>query len=304
MPRILLTGAAGFIGRAVHRLLCKSGVACIAIDKNSGSPDQERTIAGTQILTCDLTDSAALDAVFASHYFDSIVHLAAVLPGAASRDPIRATQVNVTGSMALLDRAVRHGVQRFVFGSSSSVYGAAGTSAPISESAAAAPIDAYGAAKQAVEIVGENLQRNGTIQFVALRIATVIGPGARNTSSPWRAEIFEKLGSNQRISLPYAKNDLLTVVHVDDVARMLVTLTQPNPIQHTIYNTPAELLTASDLKHSVESIAPETHIELTGRTRPLAPLADGSRFAREFGFQITPLEQHLRARLRQGCEQI
>jgi len=306
MSRLLVTGAAGFIGRAVFGLLRNTGVDCVATDKNAFASveDGRKELAQHPVLACDLSDPQSLDALFASHDFDTIIHLAAILPGAASRGPIRATDVNVGGSMALLERATAHGVRRFILGSSTSVYGSAGTNAPISEQTPAAPIDVYGAAKRAVEIVGENLQKNGSIEFVALRIGTVIGPGARNTSSPWRSEIFEKLGSNKNISLPYAPDDPLTVVHVNDVARMLVTIAHAKSVQHILYNTPAELLTAAQLKQAVEFAAPETHIELSGRTRPLAPLADGSRFRREFAFEITPVQQSLRAALPQSSKQI
>ncbi|HKT24564.1 MAG TPA: NAD(P)-dependent oxidoreductase [Terriglobales bacterium] len=306
MSKILVTGAAGFIGRAVCQLVRKIGMDCVAIDKQASAPisDEEDELARHAVLACDLTDSVSLDALFGSRTFDIVIHLAAVLPGAASRDPVPATNVNVGGSMALFQRATAHGVRRFVFGSSTSVYGSAGTNAPISEQASAAPTDVYGAAKRAVEIVGENLRKNSRIEFVALRIATVIGPGARNTSSPWRSEIFEKLDNKQSVMLPYDPGDLLTVVHVNDVACMLVTLAQAKSIQHTIYNTPAELLTAAQLKQAVESAAPETHIELSGRTRPLAPLADGSRFTREFGFEIKPLQRALGAALLRCSNQI
>ena len=303
MSTVLLTGAAGFIGRAVHRRLKRIAVNYVAIDRQSAPTGQSQN-SDASICACDLLDPVSLDALFASHQFGTIIHLAAVLPGAASRDPISATRVNVGASMALLERATARGVRRFVFGSSSSVYGAAGTDAPISEQTPAAATDVYGSAKRVVEIVGENLQRSGSIEFVALRIATVIGPGARNTSSPWRSQIFEKLGGNETISLPYAPRDLLTVVHVDDVASMLVTLAQAKRLQHTIYNTPAELLSAEQLKQTVESVAAETKIELSGRTRALAPLADGSRFMHEFGFEITPLQQTLRAALLTSSKQI
>ena len=306
MSKVLVTGAAGFIGRAVYELLRQMGIESVPTDKEESAfaEDDESEVAQYRILSCDLTDAACLNTLFSSHQFDTIIHLAAVLPGAASRDPVRATQMNVGGSMALLERADAHSIRRFIFGSSTSVYGTAGTDAPISEQTPAAPSDVYGAAKRVVEIIGENLQNNGGIEFVALRIATVIGPGARNTSSPWRSEIFERLGGTKTISLPYAPGDPLTLVHVDDVARMLVTLAEAKSIQHAIYNSPAELLTAAELKQGVKSAAPQTRIELSGRTRPLAPLADGSRFTHEFGFEITPLQQALRTTLVQSSKQI
>jgi nucleoside-diphosphate-sugar epimerase len=304
MPSILVTGAAGFVGCALYHQLRAAGIDCIGIDRHTSFDTDATSGCSAEILACDLTDRESLNALFTSHNFDAIIHLAAVLPGAASRDPIRATEINVGGSLGLLERALQSGVRRFVFGSSTSVYGTAGTRIPISEQSPASPIDAYGVAKRAVEIVGENLRQNGGIEFVSLRMATVIGPGARNTSSPWRSEIFEKLGTAQKISLPYEPGDPLTVVHVNDVAAMLITLARQRFIHHSIYNTPAELLTAFELKRAIETVAPETRIELTGRTRPLASLAEGSKFTHEFGFQITPLEQHLRAALRQSCKQI
>lgn len=305
MFTVLLTGAAGFIGRAVHRHLRAAGIDCVGIDRQS---DPARGV-GTEscsghILAAHLADPESLNSLFSSRNFDVIVHLAAVLPGAASKDPIAATQVNIGGSLALLQCALNHRIRRFVFGSSTSVYGSAGTDAPISERNPAAPIDAYGAAKRAVEIIGEHLHKNGGPRFVALRMATVVGAGARNTSSPWRSQIFERLGTSETISLPYDAADLLTVLHVDDVAAMLLRLALAESTEYTIYNTPAELLTAGELKRLIESVSPKTRIELSGRTRPLAPLADGSRFSHEFGFQITPVEQQLRAALLQSAKKI
>ena len=299
---VLLTGAAGFIARAVHSLLREMGTGCVAVDKHPSSYDRDGN--GSAIVDCDLTDASALDAVFDSYDFDTIIHLAAVLPGAAAKDPIGATEVNVGASVALLERAVSHRSRRFVFSSSTSVYGTAGTRAPISEQMPAAPIDVYGAGKRAVEIIGETLQRNGSIEFISLRIATVIGPGARNTSSPWRSEIFEKLSTVDKIALPYAQDDPLTVVHVDDVARMLVKLASAGSARHSLYNSPAELLSAGELKRTVESMAPDVRVELTGRSRPLAPLADGSRFANEFSFESTPLADSLRNALLHSSNQI
>lgn len=305
MPTILLTGAAGFIGRAVRRQAVIAEIDCVGLDRQASPPEAKAGSGSSDpILGYDLTDAASLNALLASRDFNAIIHLAGVLPGAASKDPIRATQVNIGGSLALFEGALNHRISRFIFASSTSVYGAAAMNTPISELVPAAPIDAYGAAKRAIEIVGENLSSNGGIEFVSLRMATVIGPGARNTSSPWRSEIFEKLGTQQRIRLPYQSDDQLTIVEVDDVARMLITLLTTKSISHSIYNTPAELLTVGELKRAVETTAPQTQIELIGRTRPLAPLADGSRFTREFKFETTRFEDSLRAALSQRRKQI
>jgi UDP-glucuronate 4-epimerase len=286
MPRILVTGAAGFIGRATSQALRGANRDYLAADKSSSGP----------VVACDLEDPASLKSLFTADRFDAIIHLAAVLPGAASVDPFKAARVNVGASLALLDAAMASGVPRFIFGSSTSVYGSAGLNSPISEEMPASPCDVYGGAKRFVEIVGVNLHQQGKIEFVSLRIATVVGPGARHTSSPWRSEIFEKLGSRTRqaISLPYSIEDPLTVVHVDDVGCMLVRLAEAKSVRETVYNTPAELISAGDLKRLIEKVDPQIEVQLAGRSRPPAPLADGSRFAKEFGFEIPSLESKLK----------
>lgn len=294
IPITLVTGAAGFIGRYTCLELRQRGLPFLGIDKR----DSENA------LVCDLTDQGAISDLFPSHRFDAVIHLAALLPTAASVDPVLATRVNVLGSIALLEAAILSGCQRFVFGSSSSVYGSSGLNHPNAEDQPAAPCDVYGAAKRFVEIVGEKFHETEAIEFAALRIATVVGPGARNTSSPWRSEIFGKLGSGSRhtIPLPYSDDDPLTLVHVEDVARMLVTMTQCRSLKSCVYNTPAELWRAGDIKRVVESVDSNVQIVLAGRTRALAPLADGRKFIEEFRFEMSSLEDRLRKQTSALCD--
>jgi UDP-glucose 4-epimerase len=146
----------------------------------------------------------------------------------------------LTGGFELLRQAVKAGVKRFVFGSSMSVYGSACTPRPVTEDAATVPDEPYGAAKRVVELVGETLASAGAIEFVSLRIARVIGPGIKKTSSPWRAQIFERSYGDEPVLLPFAADAVLSLVHVDDVARMLITLAEAPKVRSRVYNTPVE----------------------------------------------------------------
>ncbi len=69
-------------------------------------------------VVCDIGDARHLRPVFEVRPIDGIVHLAAILPTVAQREPLRATEVNVDGSLNVLEIARRFGVRRFVFGSS------------------------------------------------------------------------------------------------------------------------------------------------------------------------------------------
>lgn len=178
----LVTGAAGHIGRELCRLL-KNGHEIVAADLHEDS--------SLDIEKCDLASESQVSALFEHHAFDVVIHLAGMLPTAFQSDVLNGADANLTGSLRLIRHAVRAGVKRFVFASSMSVYGSQASKRPMAEDDPAAPDEVYGAAKRAIEVLGENLSNTGAIQFVALRIARVVGPGIRKTSSPWRSQIFE-----------------------------------------------------------------------------------------------------------------
>lgn len=286
--KILVTGAAGFIGKYVLAELSKQSLSCLAVDVLPCSNDEWRQ--------CDLSNNEALRSIFASQNFRAVVHLAAMLPTASTREPFAATQANILASSNLLACATEFRVRRFVFGSSTSVYGLAGTEAPITEEAPAVPRDLYGAAKRYTEILGEILRERQALEFVSLRMATVVGKGARNTASRWRSEIFEALeaGSSRSIALPYYEDDLLTLVHVEDIAAMLVLLATTERISHSVYNTPAELWSAGELKRAVEGASSKIGVSLIGSEGPVAPLSNGTRFIAEFHLRAPSLIDRMR----------
>lgn len=287
MTEILVTGAEGLIGRFTCSELARQGLEFVSVDRH-------RT---DHAHVCDLIDRDSVSSLFQAHSFGTVIHLAAILPTAAAANPALATDVNVVAPLALMQAAMASGCRRFVFGSSMSVYGSARPAQPIAEDVPPAPTDIYGAAKWFVELAGSNLHEKQLLDFSALRIATVIGPGARNTSTPWRSEICEKLGTGvrQTIAIPHFPDDLLSLVHVEDVARMLVFMALRQDLPYRAYNTPIELWTASDLKRTIEEIDPNVKLELVGRERVLAPLANGKKFTEEFGFAMPELKSRLAA---------
>ena len=84
-------------------------------------------------------------------------------------------------------------------------------------------------------------------EFISLRIARVIGPGIKKTASPWRSRIFETPRRDASVQIPFAPEAQLSLVHVEDVARMLVMLAETTGVRSSVYNTPAELWQAREL---------------------------------------------------------
>lgn len=273
---ILVTGACGHIGRAVCRVLGRVKRQILPVDVNPDTTED--------VVACDLTLKDDLSRLFQDHPIKAVVHLAGILPNAFQADPFAGADVNLGGSLELMRQAAKARVTRFVFASSMSVYGSSPRPRPLTEDDPAMPDEPYGAAKRAVELIGETLARRGAIEFVSLRIARVVGPGIKKTSSPWRSQILEPTPPLNAIHIPFPPEATLSLVHVEDVARMLVMLTETPTMSSFIYNTPVEVWEPRQLKEVIEELR-GIRVELGQLPGDGGPVCDGSCFAREFGFQ-------------------
>jgi nucleoside-diphosphate-sugar epimerase len=287
---ILVTGASGHIGREVYRLLREARCQILAVDLT-----QDKT---QNVQACDLRLKGHISALFQDHSVRAVVHLGGILPSAFQADPLAGADVNLSGSLELIRQSLTAGVSRFIFASSMSVYGSFHAQRPLAENDPAWPDEVYGASKRAVELIGETLSKKGTFEFVALRIARVVGPGIKKTSSAWRSQIFEGVPQSESIRIPFSPDAMLSLVHVEDVARMLFTLTKATKIESFVYNTPAEIWEVKQLKELVEKFR-GVRVELGPDVARGGPMCDGSRFAREFRFQFRELRDRL-----SGCTKI
>ncbi len=290
---ILITGAGGFVGRAVATRLQQTGKRLVLLDRSGQANDN--STAFTEI-ACDICDAEGLRRVFGAQRITAIIHLAAILPTAAAKNPSQATQVNVIGSLNLLEIARAFNVRRFVFGSSLSIYGTCAIDDVVGETHGAAPEDLYGAAKLYVEQMGKHYNDLYGIQFVSLRIGRVVGVGARSVTSAWRSQIFEVLCESRpvEIRITYVGTERILLVHVDDVAKALATLVQAPRLANTVYNGPCESVEVRDLKERVEHLNPNVTVSLgTSSAMGNPRLVDWSRFQHEFGIEVLPIFEQL-----------
>jgi UDP-glucuronate 4-epimerase len=187
VSRILVTGAAGFIGSHLVEALAAQGDEVVGLDNfDSFYPRamKERNLSemgrlpGFSFREQDLFDVAALRALLTPDTI--IVHLAAkagVRPSLA--DPVGYARANVTGTAAVAEAARQAGVSRIVFGSSSSVYGDS-TPVPFREDAVAVvPVSPYAATKRAAELFLTSVAPIYGFRATSLRFFTVYGPRQR-----------------------------------------------------------------------------------------------------------------------------
>jgi nucleoside-diphosphate-sugar epimerase len=280
---ILVTGACGHIGRELCRILKNNDREILPVDV-----DHDKT---REVISCDLRSPSDVSQLFQAHPIRAVIHLAGTLPSAFQADPLTGADVNLGGSCELLRQSAAH-VRRFIFASSVSVYGSSPTRRPVTEDDPPAPDEPYGASKLAIELIGQTLAKEKTFEFVALRIARVVGPGIKKTSSPWRSRIFEASPQGHSVCLPFVPEAILSLVHVEDVAHMLFTLAEIAEMSSFVYNTPVEVWEARQLKEAIEELR-GIRVELGPDAALGGPICDGSRFAREFGFQLRGLRDRL-----------
>ncbi|PYO68479.1 MAG: epimerase [Gemmatimonadetes bacterium] len=183
-PRVLVTGAAGFIGSHVCEALVGRGDEVVGVDNFDpfyARAMKERNLDGLRrqprfrFVEADVVrDPLPLDGVTV------VLHLAAK-PGVrpSLENPAAYSEANVTGTVRVLEAARRAGIRRVVFGSSSSVYGDA-TPAPFAEDTAAVwPISPYAASKRAGELMAHAFAHLYGMQIACLRFFTVYGPRQR-----------------------------------------------------------------------------------------------------------------------------
>ncbi|HEX3817207.1 MAG TPA: SDR family NAD(P)-dependent oxidoreductase [Chthoniobacterales bacterium] len=207
--KILVTGGAGFIGSHLVEKLVGEGHAVAVLDDFNDFYDPQikrRNLAAVAeevvIHEVDLRDAAAVEAVVVRGKFDVIVHLAAragVRPSIAQ--PQLYFDTNVDGTLHLLEAARKVGLERFIFASSSSVYGVSKT-VPFSEDLhLTQTISPYAATKIAGEFLCSTYSHLYKMRIVALRFFTVYGPRQRPdlaihqfTRRIWNHEPIDQFG--------------------------------------------------------------------------------------------------------------
>ncbi|MCC6920941.1 MAG: UDP-glucose 4-epimerase GalE [Alphaproteobacteria bacterium] len=171
--RVLVTGGAGYVGSHACKALSQAGHEPVAADNLSQG--RRSAVKWGPLEVGDVTDPAFLDAIFASHKPDAVMHFAALsLVGDSVARPAQYYRANVAGGIELLDAMRRAGIGVIVFSSSAAVYGVPDTS-PILEDSPKAPINAYGATKLSLEMALKDYEKAYGLQWAALRYFNAAG---------------------------------------------------------------------------------------------------------------------------------
>ncbi len=225
---ILVTGGAGFIGSHVSEALIRHGGRVTILDDFNDFYDpalKQRNVTAVAnratVVEGDIRDQRLVKDLFAEQGYDAVVHLAAragVRP--SLKDPSLYTETNIVGTQNLLEASRASGVKKWVFASSSSIYGA-NEHVPFKESdPVTRPISPYAATKLAGEALCHVYHHLYDIDMVCLRFFTVYGPRQRPDLAIHK--FTRAITSAQPIDLYGDGSSQRDYTHIDDIVRGVI----------------------------------------------------------------------------------
>ncbi len=239
--KILVTGAAGFIGSATAQRLLDRGDEVVGLDNLNDYYDVSLKHARLARLTghgafrfvhADLADRDAMARLFGGEKFERVVHLGAQAGVRHSlKDPYAYIESNIVGTLSVLEGCRHHGVAHLVYASSSSVYGAS-TKLPYAvHEPASHPVSLYAATKRANELMAHSYSSLFALPTTGLRFFTVYGPWGRPDMALFlfaRAILEGK--PIQVFNYGHHKRDFTYIDDiVEGVVRVLDRVPQPDP---------------------------------------------------------------------------
>ena len=260
--KILITGAAGFIGHKMVKVLSEEGAEVVGLDSindyysvdlkysrladngiarediEDGILVQSRTIPGYRFVRMDLTDREGIDRLFRTEGFTHVLNLAGQAGVRYSiENPYSYVQSNVVGFLNILEGCRHHGLPRLVYASSSSVYGM-DPHVPFKETDRTdSPVSLYAATKKSEEAMSYAYSKLYHLQTVGLRFFTVYGPWGRPDMAPYK--FMKAIDNDEEIQVFNHGNMLRDFTYIDDIAegvRLVLHSDNNEEIPYRIYN--------------------------------------------------------------------
>lgn len=298
MARILITGVHGCIGAWVASLLLRDGHQPIGVDL-SAETHRLRLLGvdgALPIFRVDICERAALDELFDRARIDAVIHLAALQIPLCRANPVRCVEVNVGGTMQLLEQA-RARAFPVVYASSVAVYGP-DLGRPLGEDEGLGPQTLYGAFKRANEEMAAVYHREYGVRSVGFRPHTVYGPGrdVGVTSDITVALAHAARGEAFQIRF----GGTIGLQHAADVARAFIAAALRPGEGARVYNLRGTVTRVADAVSVIETAAGVRGLITCDPTPlPIAGDLSDDRFQTDFGpFAYVSLDEGLAQTLR------
>jgi UDP-glucuronate 4-epimerase len=299
----LITGGAGFVGSRLALSLRTQGERLILLDnfnnyydpalkrKNVEAFADDPTVT---VIEGDIRDQALVDRIVASHGVDRIAHLAAMAGVRMSvEQPHLYFDVNLTGSLNLMEAARKYDVKNFVQASTSSVYGETKRLPFVEEDSADRPLAPYPASKRAAEILAHSYHHLFKLNITCLRFFNVYGPNGRPDMMPLK--VMQAITEGQPITLYDGGALGRDWTYIDDIVAGVIAALQ-RPLGYEVINlgfgAPITMTEFVDIVEELSSRKADRRNVPAPPSEPPLTFCDNSRARRLLGFnpQVPVLE--------------
>jgi UDP-glucose 4-epimerase len=311
--KFLVTGGTGFIGWRVVRNLAARGIPTVVADWNIDPAVREhlQVQAGDTVsfINCDISEFHDIARIFRLHPdITHAIHLAYLMSAEVEANPHLGARVNVLGMVNAFESAVQQKLQRLVFTSSETVYGASQEvygNRPVTESDYCAPSDhffTYGVMKILNEFMAEKYVAKHHISLACARPPVVFGHGRKRGAVLWAEHFVSLPAVGKPVVLPFSAASRDCWVYVDDCAEQLVRLALKPQLSHFAYNSSGHTVSASEFAHLVRHWLPDAEIAFdeSKTATPLVDDLDGMRMIHETGFAPRSLSEAILAHINEA----
>lgn len=286
----LVTGGTGFLGSYICKQLIARGDTAIAFSRTSPdancmseilSPEE---IAQVVYVQGDITDLVKLVLACKEHRVDMIISTASLLLDACNRNPRKAVETNILGTMNCFDAARICGMKRVVWASSNSAIG--GCSGHEEEflpnDTWHRPTSIYGATKTFLEFMGDYYHEAYGLEVIGLRYVVIYGKGRRRGGANYIKNMLNDpaLGTPSVVT---CADDTPNFVYVEDAARAAL-LAAESPYKRGAYNITGEWISMRDLREYVLTLLPDAKIDTEPGALDIAWKFDTSVEEQELGY--------------------
>lgn len=221
--KVLITGGAGFIGSHILAQLQGRRDMDVVVFDNLSSGSKEHVPAGMELVEGDVCDEAAVDALFADHHFDAVIHLAAqTMVPTSVEQPVLDCRINLEGVLHVLEACRIHGTRHILFSSSAAVYGD-NLHIPLKETERLVPTSPYGITKMTTEHYLRVYHELYGMDATVFRFANVYGERQGEKGEGGVVSIFCKLLSQrQGITVFGDGNQTRDFVYAGDIAQAII----------------------------------------------------------------------------------
>jgi nucleoside-diphosphate-sugar epimerase len=262
---VLVTGGCGFVGVNVAEALLERGDDVVLFDAGALPPGAARTLkphaSRLVVEQGSVLDAGAVGALMRNHAIGRVIHAAAITSGPEreAREPASIVEVNLRGTINVLEAARSHGVERVLYVGSGAAYGESLYRVPrLYESTPSVPTTIYSITKHAAERLCLRLAELWKLDIIGVRLGTVIGPWERDTG------VRDNFGTHSQLAAMAVagKTAVLTRREIQrdwiygrDVADALAALLHAPALAHRVYNVSSGMLWEKPMERWCDELA-------------------------------------------------